>query len=311
VTPRIAPAGLRSLRAAAVLLPLALAAQSARAELYYLIVGGLGGQPEYEEAFAADATEIAAAAKRTLGGDARVTLLAGDKATREALRSSFESLEATTPADRVAVFLIGHGSYDGMQYKFNLPGPDIDGAELAELLAAVPAKTQLVVNATSASGAVLEDWSTDGRAVMTATRSGAERNAVRFGKYLAEALSADEADINKNGVITAQEAFDYAARLTAESYEAEGTLATEHPQIAGDVAAAFDVARLNARAVDTPELVSLNEDREALEEKIAALRLRREELGDRYLDELQPLLVELAELQERIDAAEADRSGAD
>jgi len=80
--------------------------------------------------------------------------------------------------------------------------------------------------------------------------------------------------------------------------------------LAGDVAAAFDVARLTARALDTPELVSLNNDREALEEKIAALRLRREELGDDYLDQLQPLLVQLAELQERIDAAEAKESGA-
>ncbi len=300
-------------RAAASLPPLLVllfGGPSAHAELYYLIVGGLGGQPQYEEAFAADATEIAAAAKRTLGADSRITLLAGDNATREAVRAGFEKLAATKPADRVAVFLIGHGSYDGTQYKFNLPGPDIDGDELGALLAAVPAKTQLIVNATSASGAVLESWKSDGRAVVTATRSGAERNAVRFGKYLAEALSADEADVNKNGAITAQEAFDYAARLTAESYESEGTLATEHPQIAGDVAAAFDVARLTARVLDTPELVSLNNDREALEEKIAGLRLRREELGDDYLDQLQPLLVQLAELQERIDAAEAKESGA-
>jgi hypothetical protein len=40
-----------------------------------------------------------------------------------------------------------------------------------------------------------------------------------------------------------------------------------------------------------------------LEEQIAALRLRREELGDAYLPQLQKLLVDLALVQEQIDAA--------
>jgi polyhydroxyalkanoate synthesis regulator phasin len=297
---RIAPA---TLIAAAI----ALYAGAAQADLYYLIVGGLGGDPVYAEDFARDAAAMAAAAKRTLGDDSRVTVLSGDAATRDALRSALGELSTVAePSDRLAVFLIGHGSYDGTDYKFNLPGPDIDGTELAELLAAVPAKNQLIVDASSASGAVLETLAGDGRTVITATRSGRERNATRFAEHWAKALSADEADLDKNGSISAQEAFDYAARLDAESFEEEGTLATEHPEIRGDAASAFEVSRLSARAAATPEVEALNRQREDLEEQIADLRLRREELGDDYLPQLQALLVELARVQEQIDAAAAE-----
>jgi hypothetical protein len=279
-------------------------APSVRAELYYVIVSGLGGTPEYEESFTAHAEKLGAAAERTLGGAARVSMLVGDEATREALRARLGALASRAKqSDRVAVFLIGHGSYDGAQYKFNLPGPDIDGAELGQLLGAIPARAQVVVNATSASGAVLEAWAATGRAVITATRSGAERNATRFGEYFAAALSADDADLNKNGMITAQEAFDYTARRVADSFESEGTLATEHPQLKGENAGAFEIARLEPVTAATPELAALNAERAAIEERIAALRLRREELGEDYLPQLQTLLVELARVQERIDAA--------
>ena len=140
--------------------------------------------------------------------------------------------------------LVGHGSYDGEAYKLNLPGPDIDSEEFAKLLSAVPARSQLVVNATSASGAVLEKWAAEGRTLITATRSGFERNATRFAQHFAAALAAGSADINKNGAITAQEAFDYASRSVADSFEKDGALATEHPQIAGGAAGRFTVARL-------------------------------------------------------------------
>ena len=293
-------------RACALLLAALVFAPPVQAELYYVIVGGLGGAPDYEEAFAAHVRTLSQAAERTLGGDARVTVLVGDEATSDALRKGLaELVERTNEADRLAVFLVGHGSFDGTQYKLNLPGPDIDGAELQALLAAIPARSQLIVNATSASGAVLEEWGTEDRTVITATRSGAERNATRFAEYFAAALSAEEADINKNGMITAREAFDYAERRVADSFESEGTLATEHPQLVGENAAAFDVARLRARPAERPEVVALTAERDALEERIAALRLEREELGAEYLPQLQALLVELALLQERIDAAEA------
>jgi polyhydroxyalkanoate synthesis regulator phasin len=288
---------------------IALVAQpiSARAELYYLIVAGLGGDPTYVERFADDAAAMVNAAERTLGDADRIKLLSGDQATLEAIRSSFADLSANTAAaDRLAVFLIGHGSYDGTQYKFNLTGADIDGAELADLLATVPAQSQLIVNMTSASGSILESWAGDGRAVITATRSGSERNATRFAQYWATALSAEDADLNKNGSISVQEAFDYASRLVADSYEAEGGLATEHPELRGDAASAFEISRLTARVSLTPELAELNSRLSELEEQVAALRLRRDELGDDYLPQLQNLLVELALVQEQIDEASAD-----
>ena len=293
----------RLLPKSALLLIVLLVGGSAQAELYYLIVGGLGGEPNYEEQFAAHSLTLANAAKRTVD-EANVTVLTGDDATRDAVRASLEELAANTQAsDRLAVMLIGHGSYDGRQYKFNLPGPDLDDGELGELLTAVPARTQLIVNATSASGAILENWASEGRSIITATRSGAERNATRFAGHWAAALSSAAADLNKNGSISVQEAYDYASRAVADSFEAEGTLATEHPQLAGEGAAAFEVARLTARALDTPELVTLNAELVELEEQIAALRLQREELGEDYLPQLQALLVQLALVQQRIDAA--------
>jgi hypothetical protein len=291
------------------------AAAPAHAEVYYLIVAGLGGEPTYEEQFAKDADALAAVARRTTSPN-RVMLLKGEGATREAVVASLESLKTRTkPADSVIVMLVGHGSYDGETYKFNLPGPDLDGDQFAELLSAVPARSQLVVNATSASGAILDKWTADGRTVITATRSGFERNATRFAQHFAAALAAGSADINKNGVITAQEAFDYAARSVADSFEKEGTLATEHPQIKGGTPARFTVARLGGAApaepaATSPAVAALVARRDKLDEDIEALRARRESMpNDTYLAELQRLLVELAEVQAQIDAAQQPGQG--
>jgi hypothetical protein len=254
----------------------------AQAELYYLIVGGLGGQPSYEERFVAQTDALAAAARRTLGEDSRVAVLSGDAASDEALTAELARLaEETTAADSVAIFLLGHGSFDGEFYKYNLPGPDIDGDTFAELLEAIPAGKQLVVNATSASGAVLETWAGDGRVLITATRSGGERNAPRFGEHWAAALSSDEADENKNGAITAREAFAFAERKVADSYESAGTLATEHPQLVGETDGVFNVALLEARIATTEELEIL--------------------IGELEVLELQELLLELALVQREID----------
>jgi hypothetical protein len=297
-------------RLAAAALGAALFTAPAYAEVYYLIVGGLGGETGYEEQFTKDIEALAAVARRTTA-ESRVAVLQGEGATRDALVSSLESLSTRAkPADSVIVMLVGHGSYDGELYKLNLPGPDVDGNELGTLLGAIPARSQLVVNATSASGAILEKWAAEGRTLITATRSGFERNATRFAQHFAAALAAGSADINKNGAITAQEAFDYASRAVAESFEKDGALATEHPQLAGGAAVRFTVARLaSAPAAEpvatSPAVAALVTERDKLDEEIEALRTRRESMAnDAYLAELQRLLVQLADVQAKIDAAQ-------
>lgn len=282
----------------------------AQAESYYVIVGGLGGQPEYAESFAESTADIAEAARRSVLDESTVVSLSGEAATREALEAELGRLaDELTEADDLTVVLVGHGSHDGEHYKLNLPGPDITGAELGTLLAAVPAGSQLVVNATSASGAILEDWTAEDRVLVTATRSGAERNAVRFHEHFAAALSSGDADLDKDGVIDAREAFEFASRRVADSYESEGALATEHPQLKGDNAGAFSVARLEEQQAETPEIESLLAELDALEGEIASLRARRDEFeSDEYLAQLQDLLVELSLVQERIDAERAERA---
>ncbi|HSG64950.1 MAG TPA: hypothetical protein VLD39_08115, partial [Gammaproteobacteria bacterium] len=231
--------------------------------------------------------------------------LSGDEATSDAVTGALEQLAATVAeGDTVAVFLIGHGSFDGEQYKLNLPGPDIDGNTLRDLFAAVPAKQQVIVNATSASGAVLEPWTADGRTLITATKSGGERNATRFAEQWALALASDEADANKNGAITVQEAFDFASRKIADSFEGAGLLATEHAEIAGDAARNVNIALLSERIATTDQLRGLLDRLEGLEGEVAVLRGRRAEMdNDVYLDQLQDLLLELALVQREIDAA--------
>lgn len=280
------------------------AGMPAHAAMHYLIVGGLGGETEYAEKFELQTQQLADAARGSVAEADNVHVLFGEAATSEAIEQAFAQLALEAQAaDSVAVFLLGHGSYDGEQYKFNIPGRDLDGARFAELLNELAAGSVLVVNATSASGAVLDDWAGDGRTLITATRSGAERNATRFGEYWARALSSDEADLNKNGIVTAREAFDFTERSVADSYDADDALATEHPQLNGDGAERFTAARLIARAVATPQQRELTSRLDELEGQIAELRQQRESMpDDEYLDQLQSLLVELATARRELDA---------
>src|SRR5690606_33606958 len=112
-----------------------LAAMSAQAATHTLIVSGLGGEPQYEQRFAQQAEEIAAVARSLAEDPAHVVKLSGEQATREAIRRELKALvERVGEDDTVTIVLIGHGTYDGEEYRFNIPGPDITGSELQRLL---------------------------------------------------------------------------------------------------------------------------------------------------------------------------------
>ena len=282
------------------LLSLPLAGQ---ADLHVSIVQGLGGEPQYVEAFETQVAIVKRSAE-ALTGPERVTTFIGEQASRDKVLAHLESLGDLSSDDRAAVFLIGHGSFDGFEYKFNLPGPDLTGEDLVVALDAVPAGVQLVVNTSSASGALLDSLKNDQRIVITATRTGGERHATRFGEYFFGALTSAQADINKNGAISAQEAFDYAERQVADWFEFEGRLATEHPKLVGERAAQFTLARLRPQVADNdnPELAILRKQRDDIDSQIEALQLRRDTLStSEYFTRLERLMLDLALVQEQID----------
>src|SRR5207247_1730312 len=74
--------------------------------------------------------------------------------------------------DDFVLTLIGHGSYDGVEYKLNLVGPDMPAADLAALCNRIPARRQLVVNATSSSARSPYAFQRAGRAGVTVTKLG-------------------------------------------------------------------------------------------------------------------------------------------
>jgi hypothetical protein len=205
-----------------------LLAHPARGSVYSVTVAGLVGEPDYEQRFTAGANDLDKLLKAA-GADVHVYTLTGTAATRARLTQVLGQVaHDARPEDDFVLTLIGHGSFDGVEYKFNLVGPDVSAAELAELCNRVAARRQLIVNTTSASGGSIAALRRPGRAVIASTKSGTEKNATVFARYWVEALQDPSADVDKNESVSALEAFQYADRKTAEFYTAQKRLATEH-----------------------------------------------------------------------------------
>lgn len=287
---------------------LLLAPALTAAETHAIVVEGLAGDAVYAEQFERQSRTIGAAL-RSQSGVGNVLVLRGEAATRDAvleqLASMREKLEASDP---FVLILLGHGSYDDVEYKFNIPGPDLTGEDIVAALDALPATTQVLVNTSSASGAMAELAAAEGRIVVLATRSGVERHATRFGEFFADALDDDAADTDKNGRISVQEAFRYAERQVANYYERSNQLATEHPVIDGGPADRVSLARIGgpAPAVVDTALAALIAERDALNADIDDLRRTREELpAAEYQSALLDKMLELARLEDAIEARQA------
>ena len=293
----------------------------ARAGTYYVTVSGLGGEPDYDQRFTGLAKDLDKLFKAS-STEAHVYTLMGPDSNRAHLTDTLNAIaREAKPEDDLVLILIGHGTYDGVQYKFNLVGPDISADELATLCDHVASKRQLIVNTTSASGGSIPALQKSGRAVITATKSGTEKNATVFSRYFVEALQDPAADMDKNEVITALEAFQYADRKTAEFYESQKRLATEHPNFEdtgkgqavrapandggeGLLLSTFALLRLGAaqQAANDPAKRDLMAKKEELEQKIDVLKYQKAAMDPNdYKTQLTQALVDLARVQEELD----------
>ena len=291
----------------------------ARAATYYVIVAGLGGEPYYEQRFTSAANDLDRIFTSE-GPTAHVATLTGGQATAVQLKQSLEAVARDAkPDDDFALILIGHGSFDGVDYKFNLVGPDMTAAEIASLCDRISARRQLIVDTTSASGGAVPAFERPGRAVIAATKSGTEKNATVFARYWVEAFQDPAADTDKSDSVSAMEAFAYAAKKTAAFYDSQKRLATEHAVFndvghgkpvreAGDgqgmLLATLTLLRLgpNQQAAKDPAKRTLLEKKEQLEQKIDTLKYQKAAMDPTdYKKQLTEALLELAKVQEELD----------
>jgi hypothetical protein len=289
-----------------------------QAESYYLAISGLGGEQEYDQRFSGWSTDLTKLLQNE--PNAKVDSLVGKDATKPNIESKLKAISSTTKAgDTFVLFLIGHGSYD-LDYKFNIPGPDISATELAALLDKIPAQ-QVVVNMTSASGGAIQNLQKPKRVLITATKTGTEKNATIFARYFIEALRDASADSDKNDAISALEAFRYAEQKTAKFFETQKRLATEHALIedtgkgegvkapSSDKGEGILANRVNiihtgavATYVNNPEKQKLLKQKEDLEAAIDDLKYKKAAMSvPEYRSQMQKLLLELAKTQEALD----------
>ena len=293
----------------------------ARADAYFLTIAGLGGEPDYEQRFIALATDLDRILKAS-GATNHVITLSGADATRAQLTDALQSIAGEAGADDdFVLILIGHGTYDGQQYKLNLVGPDISAGALAQLCNRIAARRQLIVNTTSSSGASIAGLAHPGRAVIAATKTGTEKNATVFARYWVDALRDSTADVDKNDSISALEAFQYATSKTAAFYDSQKRLATEHAvfadagnaaavrvasgsSAAGRLLSSFVLIRLGeagAAAAD-PAKRALLVRKEQLETQIDTLKYQRAAMSpEEYKQQLTAALVALAKVQEDLE----------
>jgi hypothetical protein len=275
-------------------------------QTHLLVITGVPGDEEHAQKFQKWATSfIEAAKKNDAVSDANITLLADKQATKAGVEKAFADLAARVkPGDALFVLLLGHGSFNGTQAAFNLPGPDLTVEEWTKLLARFPAQRVAFVDTTSSSGAFLPAIAAPGRVVITATKTGGERNETQFPEFFVAAYGDAAADRDRNGHVSVAEAFEYAKTKVVQAFQQKGLLLTEHAVMddggGGGLASTLFLGTGRAEGTLTvdrsdPAMKKLADEKDAIDQQIAALKLKKNSMDEAQYDaQLEKLLTELA-----------------
>jgi hypothetical protein len=287
-------------------------------ERYALIVSGATGGAEYAEQYGKWTSALTRVLVDRMKLDARrVSVLSESDRDETAATAAnvrrilSEFSRRMSREDLLLVVLIGHGTFDGVDAKFNLIGPDMESAEWGALLKPLPGRL-VVVNTTSGSFPFLERLAGPRRVVITATDSVAQRFDTVFPEYFAAAFADEGADIDKNGRISIWEAFAAASAGVRRHYQQRGQLTTERallddngdgigneaitPHEDGSVASRTYLDETIPGAAPTDEvLLKLLQKKATLEAEVEDLKIRRTFLSrEEYTREFERLMVELA-----------------
>jgi hypothetical protein len=293
------------------------APQAHAQRVHVLIITGLAGEPQYRARFLETAATLADSARLRWGvADSSLIVLGEDpaqdpkhiqaRATKEEVAQAFVRLSRrVAPGDIVLVFLNGHGAGEGPNSRVNLPGPDPTAADFAAWVSGFARQTVVFVNAASGSGDFVHVLAGRGRVIVSATKTGIERNETVFARPFIRGLTTGEADADKDGRVSVYEAFDYAKKEVARLYEVDNKMLTEHAALS-DTAMARTVAFGGKSGSTDPRVVALVAERQDLESQVAALRARKATTDSTtYAHELERLLLLVAEKTQAIRAAGA------
>ncbi|MFK7767627.1 MAG: hypothetical protein AB8B55_10440 [Mariniblastus sp.] len=297
-----------------------------------IVVVGAPGEEEFGDRFLTWAENWKTAVKSAPESKIGFAQIGVEKASDSLAQSDFDRLKTeieNTPKNigELWVVLIGHGTDDRKNSKFNLTGPDVSAKQLKDWLAPLPCRT-IVINCSSASGSFVSKLKSKDRVVITATKNAAQQNFSRFGGYLSEAIADPSLDIDKDQQTSLLEAYLGASARTQEFYIQETRLATELAMIDdnsdglgtpadwfkgtrvvkrskkgepdGFAANQVFLIRRGTEAKLSPEQRKL---RDALEMKLEILRLKKKTMSeDAYYRAMEPVLLELGGIYSAVES---------
>jgi len=289
---------------------------------HLILVVGIDGSPEFGDRFRKWAEQWQAAAQ---AAGLRVTRVDGsnpEASSRQRLQTQIQ--QAGNTIDELWIVMLGHGTFDGIQAKFNMVGDDVSANEMAEWLKQRD-KPTVVINCASASAPFVEALAGSNRVIVTATKSGYEMSFCYFGEHLARVIGSDGVDLDKDQQTSLLEAVIAANGKTTEFYQSESRLSSEHALIEdngdgrGTPVDWYRGTRVTRQAKDGAEADGLRanqffldrksvnaqlstaqlQQRNQLESELEQLRRRRRNLTEtEYYQELEQLMLRLARLYE-------------
>ncbi|HEV8543867.1 MAG TPA: hypothetical protein VGR78_15855 [Verrucomicrobiae bacterium] len=315
---------MRFLAAFLALLSLALPTRASSATnssaLDILLVVGASGEKEYSQVFSEEVEDWVKACR---AANKSFRVIDPNTAGTNQFREIKAALGAQSQGEQeLWIALIGHGTFDGKEAKFNLSGPDLSAKQMAELLAPIQ-RPIILIDTSSSSAPFINELSHQNRIIVTATKSGWEQNYTRFGKYFAKSVTDPSADLDKDGQVSVLEAFLSASRQVEDFYKSERRLATEHallddngdgkgtpasffhgvrPAKKNDESVTADGFRAHqiqfipneAEAKLSPELRKRRNELEVSLEELRALKSQMTE--DDYIKQIEPILLDLSKL---------------
>lgn len=291
-----------------------------------LIVSGAAGSEEYAERQKAWREQLVAQLTTRMAIPAsRIVVLAEapvdgyQTATAVNLRQAIATIRSSQRTDdTLLVVLFGHGTFDGVDAKFNLVGPDLTAREWRDTLAGMPGRLVFVQTASS-SFPFLAAMAGPNRVVMTATDSPQQRYDTVFAEHFVTAFTveADGADLDADGRISMWEAFAYAAESSRRHYQQRGQLSVERALlddtgdgVGRDVAKQGDDGLLASRlfldpdpaiASGDPSVTLLIGRRNTLETELDELRRKKGFMPEAdYARELERVIIEIARVSRDI-----------